>query len=57
MELKEIVMKIVYVVLFCLSLFLVIHGQLKVGHVGLLKMLLGLSGFLALLGVYNHSKK
>lgn len=57
MDIKEIAIKIGYLILFCLSLFLVVQGQLKVSHVGLLKMLIGLSGFLALLGVYNHSKK
>jgi hypothetical protein len=57
MDVKEILIKIGYAILFCLSLFLVIDGQLKVGHIGLLKMLLGLSGILVLLGVYNHSKK
>ena len=46
--------KLICVVLFLLFLFLVIFGQKQIGYAGLTMMIVGLSGILFLLFLYNR---
>lgn len=46
---------LVKIILFFLCLFLVFIGQKNIGYTGLLTMLVGLGGLLALLWNYNRN--
>ncbi len=47
------VIRILYLFIFIASMALIVTGQRNIGPVGLLTMLVGLAGILALLYLYN----
>lgn len=47
------VIRILYLLIFIASMALIVTGQRNIGPVGLLTMLVGLAGILALLYLYN----
>jgi hypothetical protein len=44
---------LIMILVFCLSVFLIIKGQIIKSHLGLLMMLIGLTGLLLELFIYN----
>ena len=50
---RKILTAIICLLILIVSIFLVITGQKQIGTIGLLKMLIGIAGILALLGYYN----
>ncbi len=54
---KKLLITIIVSVVFVVSIALVIIGQRNIGPKGLGMMLVGLSGLVILLGIYNHQYK
>lgn len=56
-NIKGIFIKVAAILLVLLCIILVIVGQKSIGYEGLSLMLLGLSGLVALLAIYNKKYK
>lgn len=54
---KKIVLTLVIVAVFIICIALVVTGQRNIGPAGLMRMLVGLAGLVALLGLYNKQYK